>query len=268
MVASPPRLPIMLVHGLGGFDELRIELIRRHPLVIVYFRGIAERLRAEGAAETHTALLPRANSIELRAAALRDCIEQRVPRGKVHILAHSMGGLDARHYITRQGGADRVCSLTTIGSPHHGSALANLTTESLLEPALSVARRARLDKLLGELQRASLAHHDLRPDACARFNASTPDAPGVQYFSWAGAPPRVAIQGLLKLPALVLSRLEAGPNDGLVSVDSARWSGWRGTIPADHFSMIGWQWSRVAKNHFDPEAFYVSLLEDLKAAES
>jgi len=37
---------------------------------------------------------------------------------KVHLFAHSMGGLDARHMITHLGMANRVRTLTTIGTPH------------------------------------------------------------------------------------------------------------------------------------------------------
>jgi pimeloyl-ACP methyl ester carboxylesterase len=42
---------------------------------------------------------------------------------RVALVGHSMGGLIARAYLRRQGG-DRVACLVTIGSPHHGSALA------------------------------------------------------------------------------------------------------------------------------------------------
>ena len=39
----------------------------------------------------------------------------------VDIVAHSMGGLVARFYIERMGGADKVERLVTIGTPHHGT---------------------------------------------------------------------------------------------------------------------------------------------------
>jgi pimeloyl-ACP methyl ester carboxylesterase len=40
------------------------------------------------------------------------------------IVAHSMGGLVARCWIARLGGAARAARLVTLGSPHHGSRLA------------------------------------------------------------------------------------------------------------------------------------------------
>ena len=42
----------------------------------------------------------------------------------MHLIAHSMGGLDARHMIVREGMAERVASLTTVGTPHNGTPVA------------------------------------------------------------------------------------------------------------------------------------------------
>ena len=41
-----------------------------------------------------------------------------------HIIGHSMGGLIARQYIQFHGGNERVKSLITLGTPHHGTPLA------------------------------------------------------------------------------------------------------------------------------------------------
>jgi triacylglycerol lipase len=40
------------------------------------------------------------------------------------IVAHSMGGLAARHWLRRPGAAQRCAGVVTIGSPHHGTWLA------------------------------------------------------------------------------------------------------------------------------------------------
>lgn len=70
----PLRCPIVLVHGLAGFDQLRIELLSRYPICIEYFRGIPEILKAAGAPEVHTVSLPPHGCVEERARALRDRI--------------------------------------------------------------------------------------------------------------------------------------------------------------------------------------------------
>jgi pimeloyl-ACP methyl ester carboxylesterase len=43
---------------------------------------------------------------------------------RIHVVGHSMGGLIARYYVTRLGGDERVHTLVTLGSPHHGTYLA------------------------------------------------------------------------------------------------------------------------------------------------
>jgi pimeloyl-ACP methyl ester carboxylesterase len=44
---------------------------------------------------------------------------------KVIIVAHSMGGLVARAYM-REHGSDRIAHVFTLGTPHHGTSLANM----------------------------------------------------------------------------------------------------------------------------------------------
>lgn len=48
-------------------------------------------------------------------------ISQRYGLRRFHIVGHSMGGLIARHYIQHHGGAARVKSLVTLGTPHQGT---------------------------------------------------------------------------------------------------------------------------------------------------
>lgn len=52
---------------------------------------------------------------------------QKMPsETRVHIVAHSMGGLDGRWVIAEGGLADRIDSLTTIATPHRGTSLGNV----------------------------------------------------------------------------------------------------------------------------------------------
>ena len=50
-----------------------------------------------------------------------DGAEHEVVIGKVNIIAHSLGGLDARQMLTHLGMGSRVASLTTVGTPHRGT---------------------------------------------------------------------------------------------------------------------------------------------------
>lgn len=69
---------------------------------------------------------------------------------KVDLIAHSAGGLVARYYIKALGGARRVHSLVTLGTPHHG------TYTSALMPMYKVARQtAPGSAFLRELNRGA-----------------------------------------------------------------------------------------------------------------
>lgn len=86
---SAPTNPIVLCHGLLGFDELRLagELIPG----IAYWRGIKEALRAVGA-DVITTAVPASGSIEVRATSLLKQIEAKAPGSRINLIGHSMVG--------------------------------------------------------------------------------------------------------------------------------------------------------------------------------
>jgi triacylglycerol lipase len=224
---SPARLqaPLILVHGLLGFDQLRA---LGWPIA-TYFNGLPEALSAAG----NRVLIPRlppTASVADRAGALKAFLDANVPDEPVYLIAHSMGGLDSRWMISRLGMAPRVLSLTTVGTPHRGSAFADWGTDHL-GPAV----RPFLD--LFEIPYG--AFYDLRRDRCAEFNDQTPDAAGVRYFSVAGAFAPDWLSALWLLPAGIIGDQE-GPNDGLVSVASARYGEHVEQWEGNHADLINW----------------------------
>ena len=76
---------------------------------------------------------PLATSAE-RARVLADAIQRKFPEGAVHIIAHSMGGLDGRtligHDLHGLSTPGRIASLTTLATPHGGSPVADLLTST------------------------------------------------------------------------------------------------------------------------------------------
>jgi triacylglycerol lipase len=225
---TPPHVqaPIVLVHGLLGFERLRA----LHWPIATYFNGIPEVL----VAASNRVLIPRLSptaSVAARAAELKVFLDREAPGESVHLIAHSMGGLDSRYMISRLDMAGRVLSLTTLGTPHRGTAFADWGTDNL-GPSV----RPFLD-LFGI---PSAAFFDLRRDRCADFNAQTPDAAGVRYFSLAGAfrPDWLSSQWLL--PYGIIDG-EEGPNDGLVSVESARYGESFGQWDdSNHADLVNW----------------------------
>src|SRR5260370_31451459 len=100
---ASPRYPVVLAHGFLGFDELELGW-HRHA----YFRGIAARLEQIGA-KVYSPRVPPAASIATRADRLGALI-RALPDERVNIVAHSMGGLDARYAISQLGLSGKVAS--------------------------------------------------------------------------------------------------------------------------------------------------------------
>ncbi len=241
-----PRLhhPIVLAHGVLGFDQINL-VGRRH----VYFRGVPERLRAMGV-EVHRPRVPAIASISIRAEKLAAAV-RAMPAKKVNLIAHSMGGLDARYAIARLGLADRVASLTTIGTPHLGTPLADL---GMSLPGIRLAGGfRRLFKRLVDLD----AFHDLTSQRMAVFNSEIPDAPGIVYISVVGWGHSAEMNPLLWASHLYLNEC-AGANDGIVPAASQRWGEVLREVQADHWAQIGWSSS------FDAPAFYQDLVRELR----
>ncbi|POV94271.1 hypothetical protein PSHT_16330 [Puccinia striiformis] len=89
-----PKFPLVLCHGLLGFD-----ILGPTALGLTYFRGVREALEERGC-EVHVAKVPACASIEERAKTLAQFIEERLPGRTVNLIGHSMGGLDSRFLIT------------------------------------------------------------------------------------------------------------------------------------------------------------------------
>lgn len=66
------------------------------------------------------------SGIETLAAQLKKEIDTEWgDQENIHIVAHSMGGLVSRYYLQELGGHTRCNSLTTMGTPHHGTLAAH-----------------------------------------------------------------------------------------------------------------------------------------------
>jgi len=61
------------------------------------------------------------DSIEQMALDLKRRLARNVRGGRIDLIGHSLGGVIAREYVQRLGGARRVDRVITIASPHHGT---------------------------------------------------------------------------------------------------------------------------------------------------
>lgn len=250
-------LPIVLANGIARFDIL-LEIQRRkfnlpnNPLddEFQYFKGIKTHLEAHGFTTFHSNT-SWAGSLNLRATRLKNRISeilQQTGASKVHLIAHSMGGLDARQTIVDLNMADKVASLTTIGTPHLGTVLADhvLTHGGQL-----------LIEILGKAVNVDLqGFRDLTIAACEQFNqrAEGEEAKNKVFYQTYASFEEVKQVFTPLIPSWLFIRENEGRNDGLVSFKSQQWKSQLtapdGTtkniiqkefpVTADHLNQIGW----------------------------
>lgn len=210
------KYPILLLHG-AGFRDLKWPL---------YWGRIPKTL-SEGGAILFYGQQDCWAPIEENARTLKTRIEAvlaETAAEKVNIIAHSKGGLEARMAASALGMGEKIASITTIGTPHHGSK----TVDRLFAvpaPLFNIASFAVNNwiRLIG----------DTRPDFYAvcrsfttayaeKFNRENPDVPGVFCQSYAGVMKNPLSDINLSTANWIVNRIE-GENDGLVTVTSARW---------------------------------------------
>jgi len=258
------RHPVVLMHGFGLLAGLRRG---------GHLHGVALHLRAHGIwayapnVASYNTVAVRSEMWEQRLGHVLD----ETQADQVHLIAQSMGGLDARYLITVMEMHPFVASLTTISTPHRGTPLAEFVLQQpdrLRQWASDLANYMSttvLEDATGDVEQALV---ELTPEHIAStFNPDVPNHPDVQYWSYAGAAGKnteAPINPVLRFFNAWLYD-KAGTNDGFVPVSSARWGTFEGTIQADHAQQVGIQ--GLNPGSFDANAFYLKLARRLAAAE-
>jgi pimeloyl-ACP methyl ester carboxylesterase len=268
------RHPVVLVHGIMAADQAPDGDAKG-----AYFNGVGARLRSLGVLVS-APRLGRTNGVVAEARILRDHINLYHPDGKVNLIGHSFGGLVSRYLITHLAMADRIASLTTVGTPHRGTPVANAIENDM-------AYRAAVRPALSTLGIPTDAFRDLTTASCSRFNATTPDQPGVRYFSYGGARPCADMRAPLipfgcaiyagerggtvvrqasdalsqiiraqpwgmalpnvdflpprNMPAIPAAARDPGMSDGVVPLWSTPWGESFTKVSLDHLGQIGWR---------------------------
>ena len=256
------QYPLIMVHGIG-FRDLR------------YFNywGRAPRYLIRSGATVYYGHQKAWGTIEENAAAIAQTIDRALKEtgaAKVNLIAHSKGGLDCRYVISHLDYADKVASLTTMSTPHHGSELVDFLNQ-IPKPVFR--------KLTLILDRSFAAFGDNNPDSyssaqqlapayCKEFNERTPDAKNVLYQSYASVMRFSFSDSLLFFPHLLLWWMTGERNDGLVTESSAQWGDFLGTLKSkslrgiSHGDMIDLK--REDIKGFDSIEVYQSIVQNLK----
>lgn len=265
---------VLLAHGVLGFDRIGS---------VHYFNGVPECFD-KGCEFIEPQVAP-TGMVRERAQQLRDAIQSSVPAGElkpgagIHLVAHSMGGLDARYLISRQGlnCASWFASVTTISCPHRGTQLANiitgeeplklgdfkaldilLTTKYWADFFRSLGRSgspAELVKMFSEggfkqtagdlrnyLVRIfgdNAAFQELTTDWTAKFNETHPGWEGIPLRSYAGVSSPDDTMSTELYGPWAILKSLAGDNDGLVPQSSSSWLNSTEQVRADHFEDVG-----------------------------
>ncbi|ORX47754.1 alpha/beta-hydrolase [Hesseltinella vesiculosa] len=293
-----PRAPIVLCHGLYGFDKRGPDAL---PFLQVRYWGGIENALARLGAKVVVTKVPRTGSIKARAKALHSFLNLAIQNQPVNFIAHSMGGLDCRYLLSHlHDRSYKPLSLTTVSTPHRGSPLTNwfrkyvgvakMTDDMFSGRSFSASPFAdpetltihghtpnpgsmaahSLDRPLQKLVHQYLdtpAYANLTTDFCqGYFNPNTPDHPDVAYYSY-GSNVVLPFWSVLGLPNQLI-RDHEGDNDGIVSVQSAQWGKYIKTLDAHHWALNGqrYPWlstsrssSTESNNKFDTIEFYLEL---------
>ncbi|MBN2715862.1 MAG: triacylglycerol lipase [Deltaproteobacteria bacterium] len=255
------RYPLLLLHGVGFRDYDFLNYWGRIPALLkkngaTVFYG---HQQAWGTIED--------NAVEIQSA-LRGILAE-TGADKVNIIAHSKGGLDARYLISSLRMGPYVASLTTMSTPHHGSELLQVLDKLPMRIYLKVCGglNAYFGAVGDHAPDAYAASRQLHPDFLRKFNEDNPDAPEVYYQSY-GAQMKSPLSSSLLLAPYAIMKSVSTHNDGLVTIDSAKWGNYRGALQSttvrgiSHGDLI--DLVRQDYDGFNMAEEYVKIVAELK----
>jgi len=242
------RYPIVLVHGLFGFDQ---------ALGVDYFYRIPAELQKDGA-QVFIAEVSSVNTNEARGEQLLSQVKQVLAitgAAKVNLIGHSQGAPTAR-YVAGVA-PNLVASVTTVGGVNKGSRIADIVRGGLPAGSVSEAVAASVANGLAGLIELASGGSQLPQDPLgaldalttakmndfnARFPAGVPTsdcgegayvANGIRFYSWSGGSTFTNIFNPAD-PVLGLTGLAYGsPNDGLVGTCASH----LGRVLRDNYGM-------------------------------
>lgn len=255
------KYPLFLCHGFGAIGSL----VKPSPL-----HDPCMLMREHGVIAFAPNVVPYA-SIETRAknwVRLINKICDEHGFEKVNVVAHSMGGLDMRFALTHLDIADKVASLTTVATPHHGTFLADLilkTPEIITEKLSdivdwfgnSVYPREKSEVL-------SSVEQLCRNYVQEEFNPNTPNLKHFPYFSYSAAVGKGTDYSINPVFMFQNTQIygKEDINDSFVSAKSAQWGEHLGTIPLSHMNQINVQVSKENKPKY--RDFWIDVVKRLR----
>jgi len=211
------KYPVVLVHGIfahdrGGIIDFwgRIPKILREKNIKV-FLGNTD---AWGSYESNAELLK---------AAIDKVIEETNCE-KVNIIAHSKGGIDSRYLIWKYDYGDKVASLTTISTPHHGAEIADLIYNQKIVHSRTAKNALMIyGKLYGDINPDLYnVNYQLTTNKMREFNENI-GMDNKVYYQSIYTTMRNSFDDMMFFYSYWYIKILTGDNDGIVSEYSAKW---------------------------------------------
>jgi len=211
------RYPVILVHGIA---------VRDRGFVFTSWGRIPDILKEYGV-RVFFGNTDAWGSIESNAEIIKNTVDrvlEETKAAKVNIIAHSKGGLDSRCFIWKYNYGDKIASLTTISTPHHGSVVADFFQSVRILHSITARRSlAVLGKIYEDVYPDAYAvSYELTTENLREFNKNVKMDDRVYYQSIYSTMNNATDDPIFATGFLYIKRIE-GDNDGLVSEYSARW---------------------------------------------
>lgn len=254
------KYPLLMVHGMGFRDWKYFNYWGRIPKELIKNGAKIYYGHQEACATVE-------NNSQLIKNKILEIIEETGCE-KVNIIAHSKGGLDSRYAISKLGMEDYVASLTTVGTPHHGSEVTDLANK--LPDSFYRKVSDFMDKRFRGFGDSNpdfyTLCHQFNTSYAEQFNKEVPDSDKVYYQSYASVMRFPFSFNLLGFTHMLLSRY--GRNDGLITETSAQWGKFRGVFETKYIRGISHgdtiDLKREDYKGFDPREEYVKMVAELK----
>lgn len=251
------KYPVVLVHGIVAHDR---------QTFLVDFWGRIPGILKENGVKVFLGNTDAWGSCESNAEILKSTIDKiflLTEAEKVNIIAHSKGGLDSRYLIWKYNYGDRIASLTTISTPHHGAEVADLIFQRKIIHS-RIAKNAL--KIFGELYGDSNpdlynVNHQLTTGKMKEFNEKIQMDPRVYYQS-IYTTLKNSFDDMMFFYSHWYTKNVSGANDGIVSEKSAKWGG--NTLKIEgisHAEILDYKKRDISKKNI-PE-IYLSIVRDL-----
>jgi triacylglycerol lipase len=255
--------PVILVHGIAYRDDIPF---------LSYWGRVPQKLTRLGAKvflgnnEGWGSYIKNSGLLKKRIMEIIDMTKSE----KVHIIAHSKGGVDARYMISMMDMGDRVASLTTLSTPHGGSYIADIVVNKLIKDnKVYSVLMDMYGRIIGDKSPDSnKVIRELTTEHMRQFNKEVTDCPNVYYQSYGAELKRGSNDPMFYFSYKLLYEQE-GPNDGMVSIESSKWGVYRGIFKGkkknkglSHLDIIDFK--RRTISGVDIPSLYITIVKELK----